>query len=252
MLDIFSDGDLEAFVRSVYQGAYLDGSFDKKRVAAYAKVFTDAVTEGFGKSIGTGIDFDSPDDAMLAALRDNVFHFSAAKNRAEIIELSAALRDERGMLRSFRDWAQEAYKVTDEFQERYMRVEYDCAVNAATIAARWSEFQDDDIIVFRTAGDSRVRPEHRRFDGIALPKGHPFWRTFLPPLAWNCRCTVEVSHSGRITPEKDLPWDEVDNVPPIFRSNFAADGMAFPPNHPYYNYMTNKAESEVKSMLPKQ
>lgn len=127
-----------------------------------------------------------------------------------------------------------ASKVTTDFQERYFKVEYDTAVNSAYLAARWQEFDDDDILVFQTAGDSRVRDSHKKLDGVALPKSHNFWKTFYPPLSWNCRCTVVTTHSGRITPDSQIPYEEIDNVPSIFRSNFAVEGMAFPPKHPYY------------------
>lgn len=39
-----------------------------------------------------------------------------------------------------------------------------------------------------TVGDSRVRAEHAALDGTRLPKDDPFWRRFLPPNGWNCRC----------------------------------------------------------------
>lgn len=227
--------DAEAFVRNVYKSKYKNEAVDKKRTNQYAKVLSEAVDKGWEKGGGIfAIDYDSPDTRMLNMLRDNVFHFSAAKNRAEIVELSALLRDEKGKVRSWNSFKTEALKVITDFQERYMKVEYDTAINSAYLAARWQEFDDDDVLVFRTAGDSRVRDSHRKLDGISLPKSHSFWKTFYPPLAWNCRCTVETTHSGRITPDADIPYGEIDNVPPIFRSNFAIEGMAFPKGHPYF------------------
>lgn len=232
----FSMDDALAFVKNVYEGKYKeDSSIDKKRVNQYSSALNTAVDKGWAKGGGkASIDFDSPDTKMLNALRDNVFHFSAAKNRSEIVQLSALLRDSKGKLRDWNSFAHEAAKVTNDFQKRYMKVEYDTAVNSAYLAARWQEFDDDDILIFRTARDARVRDAHKKLEGTALPKKHKFWLTFYPPLDWNCRCTVEPSTRKGQTPEDQIPYEEIDNVRPIFRSNFALEGMAFPPNHPYF------------------
>lgn len=44
--------------------------------------------------------------------------------------------------------------------------------------------------LYKTVGDSRVRPAHRILDGVTLPKDHEFWLYFWPPNSWNCRCSV--------------------------------------------------------------
>jgi|GEM_PF-4554509 len=230
--------DALAFVKKVYKGKYKDhDSIDRKRVNRYVEAFSQAVEKGWKKGGGKiSIDYDSPDTRMLNALRDNVFHFSVAKNRTEIEQLSALLRDEKGRLRKWSDFKEQAEKVTADFQGRYMKVEYDLAVNSSYLAARWQEYDDDDILVYRTAGDSRVRDAHRALDGVARPKSDPFWNTYYPPNGWNCRCTVEVRHGARITPDAELPPGAIDNVPPVMRTNFAKEGWAFPPNHPYWEH----------------
>lgn len=230
--------DALAFIKKVYKGKYKDhDSIDRKRVNRYAEAFSEAIEKGWKKGGGKiSIDYDSPDTRMLNALRDNVFHFSVAKNRTEIEQLSALLRDEKGRLRKWSDFKEQAEKVTADFQGRYMKVEYDLAVNSSYLAARWQEYDDDDILVYRTAGDSRVRDAHRALDGVARPKSDPFWNTYYPPNGWNCRCTVEVRHGARITPDAELPPGAIDTVPPIMRTNFAQEGWAFPPNHPYWEH----------------
>lgn len=234
---LFPDNGVERFVSRVYKGAYKDGSFDKKRVSQYAKAFSKGIMEGYTSQRSGNpakVEFSDNDQLMLSKLRDNVFHFSAAKNRTEIVALSGLLRDDKGNLRSYKSFVEEAKKVTSEFQGRYMRVEYDLAVNAATTAARWAEYPDDVVLVYQTAHDGRVRPEHAALDGVSKPKSDSFWNTYYPPNGWNCRCTTVVTHSGRITPDNALPPGTIDGVPPMFRSNFAKEGMVFPPKHPYY------------------
>lgn len=65
----------------------------------------------------------------------------------------------------------------------------------AFAAGRWkAERLDPDIdemlwgYKYVTAGDSRVRDEHKNLDGVVLPKDHAFWSTFMPPNGFNCRC----------------------------------------------------------------
>lgn len=43
-----------------------------------------------------------------------------------------------------------------------------------------------------TVGDHRVRPQHKEWAGIILPKDHWFWRTHFPPNGFNCRCHVQL------------------------------------------------------------
>lgn len=181
----------------------------------------DAVAEGL-------VDYDSPDSAMLDQLISNVWEFSAAKTQAERTELSKLLVDDNGRLRSFNDFKEVARTVVEKYQVQHLKTEYYTAVNSSYLAARWNDFADDDILVFKTAGDSRVRDSHKKLDGISLPKSHPFWRTFYPPLSWNCRCTVTVTLSGRITPERNIPYGEVDHIPQNFRVNLAAQNKIFP------------------------
>lgn len=233
--DLFSFEEVREFTKKVYEGAFKNGSFDKARVNDYAKVFGKGIEKGF-KSGGGNLtpDFETPDAKMLTSLRDNVFQFSAAKNRTEIEAMSAALRDKTGKLRTFNEFQQEAQKITGEFQGRYLKTEYNLAVNAATMAARWTEYEEDAILVYETAHDNRVRPAHAALDGIAKPKNDKFWDTYYPPNGWNCRCTVMPTTSGRITPDAQLPPEAIDGVPPLFRSNFAKQGLAFPKDHPYF------------------
>lgn len=45
---------------------------------------------------------------------------------------------------------------------------------------------------YTTVGDHRVRPQHKEWQGIILPRDHWFWRTHFPPNGFNCRCHVQL------------------------------------------------------------
>lgn len=220
-------------VKKVYSKGYKKNEVDIKAVNEYATKFNEALEKGW-KSGGVKIDFESVDEKMLASLRENVWQFSAAKNKEELNQLKALLRDENGKLRSWESFKEEAVKVTADFKGRYMRVEYDMAVNSSYLAARWEDYDDDSVLVYTTAGDDRVRESHEELDGITLPKNHPFWDTYYPPNGWNCRCTTFPTTTRRRTPDDDIPYGVIDNVPPMFRTNIAKEGLVFPEGHPYW------------------
>jgi SPP1 gp7 family putative phage head morphogenesis protein len=67
--------------------------------------------------------------------------------------------------------------------------------NNARAAGRWEQVQrlkaTRPYVRYVTAGDAKVRLEHREWHGIVLPADHPFWLTHWPPNGFNCRCDVE-------------------------------------------------------------
>lgn len=233
--ELFTVDNLEAFLGKVHKQSFKKGAYDSKRVEAYTKVFTSGIIDHY-EAVAGKIDFDTPDHKMLESLKNNAFHFSAAKNRAEINSLSSALRDANGKLRGFKDFKVEASKIVDEYQGAWLQTEYDTALNASTLAARWVEYENDESLMYDTVGDDRVRDSHKKLDGITKPKSDKFWSIYYPPLGWKCRCSVTGSISGRVTPDKDIPLDAIDSVPKMFRENFAEKGIVFPSGHPYYNF----------------
>lgn len=66
--------------------------------------------------------------------------------------------------------------------------------NTARAAGRWEQQnrlkERRPYLLYLTAGDSRVRPDHNRWNYILLPVDHPFWDTHYPPNGYNCRCKV--------------------------------------------------------------
>lgn len=71
---------------------------------------------------------------------------------------------------------------------------FNANMRSAHMAGRWAQIQANvqrrPFLQYRTAGDARVRPQHRAWNGLIYPVGHSFWSTHYPPCGWNCRCTV--------------------------------------------------------------
>ena len=71
---------------------------------------------------------------------------------------------------------------------------FNANMRSAHMAGRWTQIQANKarrpFLQYRTAGDMRVRPAHRQWNGLIYPVDDGFWQTHYPPCGWNCRCTV--------------------------------------------------------------
>ena len=132
-------------------------------------------------------------EAMRRRLHRSDYIFSGMKVFHEMNEAFPALVGSDGNIKPFEQFYKEVSAIHDRYNRHYLRAEYNFVHASAQMAARWEEFAadgDDYNLQYRTAGDNRVREEHRALDGVTLPFSDPFWEEFLPPNGWNCRCSV--------------------------------------------------------------
>lgn len=194
--------------------------------------------KGYGANPVT-LDFDSPDAEMYRSLERNVFQFSFAKNHEQLKAATLALHQGDKVV-PFDEFKGIVSRINQEYNVRFLRTEYDTAIGSAQMASRWVQFTKDDIdqLTYRTVGDDRVRPSHQALDGVTRPKSDSFWKTYYPPNGWNCRCDAEQAPNGKATPKNKIPIP--DDVPKIFQTNFAANGLAFPDDHPYLEHVPDE------------
>lgn len=73
-------------------------------------------------------------------------------------------------------------------------------MRSAHMAGRWAQIEANvehrPYLQYRTAGDARVRPQHRQWNGLIYPVSDSFWNTHYPPNGWNCRCAVRAYSQG--------------------------------------------------------
>ncbi len=136
------------------------------------------------------VDYGAHDDALITAMEQNLFHFSAAKTLAEIQRLNETFRSAK----SYDDFSRKAEAVCDTFNVRWQRTEYETAVLCAEAASNYSRLVGKSKLYpywrYVTVGDDRVRDEHRALNGIVLPCNDPAWDKIYPPNGWKCRCRV--------------------------------------------------------------
>jgi len=103
---------------------------------------------------------------------------------------------------------------------------FDTNMRSAHMAGRWAQIEANKeqrpFLQYRTAGDARVRPQHRAWDGKIFPVDDGFWHTHYPPNGWGCRCTVR-SYGAAEMARKGLEVSKP--IKPQMRSVTDRDGV---------------------------
>lgn len=204
------------------------------------------VVEETARVLGVAIDSALPhevSETLRYALEENAFIFSGFKTYHSLREVGLSLLDEKGAIKSFGEFWHEVERINETYNRNYLRAEYQQAVGASVMAAKWVEYAEDGDrydLQYRTAGDERVRASHASLDGITLPPSDPFWSSFFTPNGWGCRCDVVQVRAGkyeRTDSEAAQRLGEECTATPklaMFRFNPGKTMKLFPPKHPYH------------------
>lgn len=183
-----------------------------------------------------------PDD-LAATLRKNIFYFSGFKTHHELEEASRMLQSDDGGFKPFSKFYEDVKAIDATYNRNYLQAEYNFATASTQMAVKWKEWErtaDRYDLQYRTAGDDRVREEHRELEGITLPMTDPFWNEYFPPNGWNCRCTAVRVRKGKYpTSDSDDAIQKGKNCTAtpkqqIFRFNPGKQERIFPEKHPYF------------------
>lgn len=227
---------LDRIVKKIYELQAIPEYFDKELTEFYAETFWKTVTKNFGEDLFS-VSYDTPDYLMLRSLQENVYQFAAAKDYQQLKQLSEALTDDAGSLRTFSEFKEVAAEINSEFSIRYMKAEYEMAVASAQMAAKWTRIQETKevlpLLQFDAVMDERTTPVCQSLDGVVRPVDDSFWDIYYPPNHWGCRSDVRSLADGTETPDADIVFP--DNMPDIFKTNLAKSGLIFPEDHPYFN-----------------
>lgn len=227
------DDIIERLMKAVHDGEIIPGHIDVDLLKEFSKMFRDSLFEGYGKGMAD-VDYDTPDYYSLQYLKNNLHAFGAAKTMDEIKAMSALLLDDAGNRRNWQSFKEQAMKLHEEYNVRWLRTEYDTAFANAQMARQWNDYQANDYytsITIVTANDERVRDTHARWEGFTRPKNDPIWAQVWPPFDWNCRCDTSESFDG------ERGNIDVKDIPTLFRNNSGQSGVAFTGDHPYFKSM---------------
>lgn len=192
------------------------------------------------------VDNEVPEE-MENALQSDAFLFGSLKANAQLFEASKLLLNEDGRLKPFSELSKQFDGLNVNYNQNYLKAEYEFAVASSQSAAQWANLGGSDRynLQYRTAKDERVRASHQALADITLPKEDPFWSSFYPPNGWRCRCTAvevlkskyDVSNSETAIKAGEKATTEVGkdgkNRLEIFRFNPGQKQVVFPPAHPY-------------------
>lgn len=225
-------GIVEAAIKNVYERRVKAGDIEAGTWAANARHLWKATGEGM--DIRTAYDASTTHE-LAAALRRNLFVFAAFKNHHMTADMVALLTDENGRLREWDEYRRLALQVSKDYNQSWLKAEYDTALASGQMAVRWQDIEAQKkalpYLRYVTAGDNRVRPAHQKLDGATMPVDDPFWEDWFPPNGWNCRCDVQQVAGGRRAP-RSLPNDQ--EAPIAFRNNPGKSGAVFTLQHPYF------------------
>lgn len=240
-LAISDDGEInkafETLLKDLHSGTLQPDQISLPYYTATSSKLMEAVKDGLGGDI---FPTDDIRNNLKAYFAENVFAFSAAKTLAMRQMFMGYLTDDDGNLRSFAQFRNSVANNATIYNMGHLQTEYDSAIAHSQMAVKWHTMQSFDKLEYSTVGDNRVRPAHRRFDGLVLNKDDPFWKTYWPPLDWNCRCTIIPAESGAVDSSEDRikgaknPENPKDAIKKYFKGNAGIDKVIFKDDHPYF------------------
>ena len=202
------------------------------------------------RAVSSAVPHEVP-ETLRYALENNGFIFSGFKTFHSLREVGLSMLDDQGNVKPFDDFRKDVQQINQNYNVNWLNAEYKHALGSSLMAVKWNDLKQDTdryFLQYRTAQDSRVRPDHAALDGITLPADDPFWSKYYPPNGWGCRCQAVQVRRSRYQPSDPkeamkLGDDATDTLKQrIFRYNAGTDMQLFPPKHPYY-----KAPDEAKA-----
>jgi hypothetical protein len=206
----------------------------------------EAIDKGFGK-----VKFGEPNYKFLEELKNSGAAFSARKTQHQIRALNNALFDEKGNLKNWSQFKQDAAGIVKNYNQTWLRSEYDIAVRRARIASIWRDADDTELYTNMrwtpslTSPENR-RPEHIPFYNKVFRRDDAVWASG-PGTLWGCKCGIEPTDDEPDGQSGKLPKAKPD---PGIDSNPGETGKIFTQTHPYFKGLTKK-EIKAAAVLEK-
>jgi SPP1 gp7 family putative phage head morphogenesis protein len=231
--------EAERIAGQIYKGTF-KGNIDRKLTGLVYGKLSEALLLGIKYE---NFEPETIDKKLFENLKRNVYHFSAAKDYWQLRAMTNALKDNTGKLRNFNDYKTAVNQINKQFNEAWLKTEYNGAVAGAQMSTKWNGFEADAVLEYSTVNDGRVRDDHKALDGVKRKKSDKFWDKYYPPNGWNCRCTViEQSRDTKETAESSIKYPD---VPEMWQVNTGKMQMAFPPEHPYFVGLPEDVKKEI-------
>ena len=238
------------------QMVYDAGGFDVSQLTdPRARKVIDETTRIINRAVDSAVPHEVP-ETLRYALENNGFIFSGLKTFHALREVGLSMLDDQGNVKPFDDFRKDVQQINKNYNVNWLNAEYKHALGSSLMAVKWNDLKQDTdryFLQYRTAQDSRVRPDHAALDGITLPADDPFWSKYYPPNGWGCRCQAVQVRRSKYQPsdpkEAMKLGDEATETlkQQMFRYNAGTEMALFPPKHPYYKAPA-KAKKVIKQM----
>ncbi|MGI9192626.1 MAG: phage minor head protein [Chitinophagaceae bacterium] len=178
-----TEKQIDKLIDDIYTGAVTEYAIPESLYYMIARRLLDGLYEGYGATMAS---VELVDEAMLTALRTNVFQFSAAKSYQQLKTLSEKLA-ETGV---FSEFKKEAKQIMEVYNQTWLKTEYDTAIGQAQNIVKWQEIEKTkDIMPFLRYSaiiDPNTSEICRPLDGIVAKVDDPIWNKVSPLNHFNC------------------------------------------------------------------
>ena len=239
---------IEEISQKLQNGDIRPSDLDKDLIEQIYNDVSQPVKEEFGQR---WVDYDYKEPkSLIQKFKKNLWQFSSAKTLAELEYINSLILDKNGRIKPEHQFMQDVKKANILFNRNYLQAEYQTAKRGAQTAHLWNKFLEQKEyypnLVYRTVGDSRVRPEHATLNGVVKPIDDPFWKTYYPPNGWRCRCTV------MNTAEKVSEGTFEDKtVKPEFHGNTALDEEILTSKGTFFKLLNKDHKAKINAELMK-
>jgi SPP1 gp7 family putative phage head morphogenesis protein len=208
-----------------------------------------------------GITYGTDDPALLTAYELNLFRFAGSKSLALTQELNQLFRNTT----NFNDFFKAALALTEVHNKEWLLSEYNTAILTGEAAATYNRLKKQTHIfpywMYKTVGDSHVRPTHALLDGVIMPADDKRWDKIYPPNGWNCRCYIVPRLKNEVNAAKLKEGRQKADAyiaSTAFKKEAAQGwgvnrgkvGEIFTANQMYINKFPNLSFKDLNSLLP--
>lgn len=182
---------------------------------------------------GTGqVQYNKTNYKFTKQLRESAALFSAQKSWIQAKQLAEIAASKDGKQISWKEFIEQARPIIADYNESWLKTEFNTAIRAARQAALWQEYEDSADLYpnlrYMPSRAATPREEHKPYYGVVRPLNDDFWIHHLPPSAWNCLCGVEQT-DDEVTP---LPVNGPKAAKGL-NNNAGITGKLFSEEHPY-------------------
>jgi SPP1 gp7 family putative phage head morphogenesis protein len=246
----YSDSYIETLLTGVYDGTITRQDLPEDLYKAIADYLKKGLYEGFGatlKGVQEGVTkglFEVEDLRLIEELRENIYMFSAAKTYQQVSDMQEILTQD-DELPSWSEFKSGAQAIFGQYNENWLKAEYDTAIGQAQNAVKWNEIEKNKELMpylrYNATEDDHECEICEPFNNLVAPVDDPIWGVCYPENHFRCRCMVDqLDKYEDVTLTSDEDKDRLlgnakEIMDPNFQMNAGKDRVVFSDKHPYFD-----------------